>query len=506
MIVGDDADATAPAAKQQRTAEKPQVSAHATKENSILLSVRPSQPSDEKKNPMVFVLDTSDSMGFGNTGMAATPIHTLKNGMATSVRAIPLGTAVCIVAFGSYSRVILETQSLTETERQKTMETIAELNTNGGTNLMNGLEEAAKFIYKLPNSEDANTLVLTDGAANSGVCDPARLAAAIPYGAVHAIMFTVDSDIEYAKRVRDLKPAVNTAHFVQSGEDLSKKLESVTKTMKASELKCKVGTQERVFPPSCVESEMFVLFDASPDDDPDITVVYNGHTLVQTKFSQIVSTDLDPALIDLHVRREKAYQKICGINDKVKQEADKDDESQSWEMVFDEEAADDLAQPEELLKDLGKLNVSIHSGHAVVFRSLAAAAADLNEVRTDVLEIETGAAFTAVPELEELVFVEPPTYQKVKMDSQAGAAQYRSLGAAAGDDEDEQPVYRSLGSAASSREVAVYSEEGQRALLLNEAINARNHAAKSEYAAAVNRAANRKSGRKHRLASLPVMA
>ena len=435
-----DSDATSPAAKQQRTNENPPVSAHATKENSILLSVRPSQPSDEKKNPLVFVLDTSDSMGFNNTGMAVPPIHTLKNGMVTSVRAIPCGTAVCIVAFGSYSRVILETQSLTETERQKTMVAIAELNTNGATNLMEGLEKAAKFICTLPNSEDANTLVLTDGAANTGVCDPARLAAAIPYGSVHAIMFTVNSDIDYAKRVRDLKPSLNTVHFVQSGEDLSKKLESVTKTMKASELKCKVGAQERVFPPSCVESEMVMLFDASPDDDPEIVVVYNDHTIVQTKYSQIVSTDLFPALIDLHVRREKAYQKICGINAKVKQEADKDDESQEWEVVFDEQAADDLAQPEELLKDLVKLNVSIHSSHAVVFRSLSAAAADLNEVRTDVLEIETGAAFTAVPQLEELVFVEPPTYQEVKMEAQLGGVQYRSLGAPT-DDEDEQPVY-----------------------------------------------------------------
>ena len=52
----------------------------------------------------------------------------------------------------------------------------------------------------------------------------------------------------------------------------------------------------------------------------------------------------------------------------------------------------------------------------------------------------------------------------------------------------------------------MYSEEGQRALLLNDGINARNRAAKAQYANAVNRAANHKSARKHRLASLPVMA
>ena len=440
-------------AKQQRTDAKPQVSAYAT-EDSILLSVIP-PPSDANKNPLVFVLDTSDSMGFGNTGMLDLPINTLKKEMKTTLLYIPEGTAVCVISFGSSARVILNTRSLNETERTSTMATIADLSTSGGTNLMEGLEEATKFISSLFNSEDANTLVLTDGAANTGVCDPVRLAAAIPYGAVHAIMFTVYSDIEYAKRVRDLKPTTNTVHFVQSGEDLSNKLACVVKAMKASELKIKVGTKQRIFPPSCVETRMFVLFDVDPAEDPEIEVVYNEKIRIETRFSEASTNDLDEKIIDLHVRRERAYQKICGINAKVKEESNKEEVNQEWEVVFDEQATGDLAQPDELLKDLENLNVEADSGHVAVFRSLSAVAETLKYVRADVLEIDTGT------ELEEVSDVT----------AHAGAPCYRSLGASASDG-DEMPVYRSLGGGVSG----------------------------------VPNASKLKNARKHRLASLPLMA
>ena len=453
------------------------VSVYPTEKGGTLVKATiPRQP--PHKSPVAFALDASDSMRINNN------IGTVRKTMLGIVEHLRLGTPVCIVAFATSVQSFLSTASLTEEERERALLRIQGLYTGGTTNLHAGLQAVSEWIATLGNPDDANTLVLTDGDANTGeTVDPARLASTIPaegFGAIHAVMFTAASDHRFAAKVKEANDC-NTAHFVVSADDLGAKLTNVTEAMFATHLTIAVGDEKRVIPQSSVLPTNFVVFpNADPTSDPTITVTLGGNppvTIASDAYSKLLATNLAPSMIHLHACAAATYDRLAKINNEVHKEAAKPDEEQDWEVILGtEEACATLEEPDELLAQLKDLAVATGTGDdeaKEVKRSLdvlESHAKELREVRADCMG--TGAPPPpppTVPIFEDIMPMPPVKSEIVSFDD---------LSAAEEGEGDEMPCYRSLGNDVMSD---VNSEAAKAVAEQNREIKARNRAARSEY-------------------------
>lgn len=475
------------------------VQAYSTEDDTLLLKIStPSVPPD--KMPVAFVLDFSFSMRGENTRL-------LVESMVRIMHRVRDGTPICIICFADAANVLLDTNSLTALQREGAIRHLQGIQAHGQTNLHAGLLEAANFIAKLPNPQDSNTLVLTDGQANQGMTNPADLACLIPYGRQHAIMFTAAADHQYPRNLTTISKN-NTAHFVDDKEGLEAKLINVVATMSTCDLHIVIDDETTIVPSKRLQATTnFFVFDKAPTCHMSIRVAFgnapNTVLLANGQYKNFEGRDLSKEIIELHNRAWKLRLKLAKINANVQEIAAKvDDESwnteqDGWVKVLGgSEIAETLAEPDTLYVQMGDL--SVDDSAKPVFRSLVVYANEISSIRDDLLEPPTGALPSPPPAMEALLSVPPPTIRIVEFDHLSAEEQeahmidgahshYRSLAAECKDTTDaDEPVYRSIGigerlAPSSHVERKIWSDEAIRSMKTNQEIETRNNLARLQH-------------------------
>lgn len=121
-------------------------------------------PADRPDATLTFVVDTSGSM-------AGTPLATVKEALSLLVRQLRPTDRIGLVEYGSRARTLLEPTGLAEAD--VVLDAIDGLQTNGSTNLVEGLQVGYELAQRnlTPGGIDAVVLA-SDGVANVGVTEP----------------------------------------------------------------------------------------------------------------------------------------------------------------------------------------------------------------------------------------------------------------------------------------------------------------------------------------------
>lgn len=126
---------------------------------------------EEKPVNLALVIDRSGSMGGGGLAAACWAAVSIAETLGEKDR-------LSIVAFDHQVEVLEEGLAMDETGKHKAMTAIYDLRPGGRTNLSGGWFEGARCVadgIETGFTEEGRVLILSDGHANSGICDPELL-------------------------------------------------------------------------------------------------------------------------------------------------------------------------------------------------------------------------------------------------------------------------------------------------------------------------------------------
>jgi len=140
----------------------------------LLEAIAPEQEEtciEEKPVNLALVIDRSGSMGGGELAAVCQAAVSIAETLGEKDR-------LSIVAFDHHVVVLEEGLAMDETGKHKAMTAIAELRPGGSTNLSGGWFEGARCVSGVIETgfaEEGRVLILSDGHANNGICEPGQL-------------------------------------------------------------------------------------------------------------------------------------------------------------------------------------------------------------------------------------------------------------------------------------------------------------------------------------------
>ena len=126
-----------------------------------------------EKSPvnLALVIDRSGSMGHGSLEAACQAARSIAESLEETDR-------LSIVTFDHQAEVLLEALAMDAEGRRLATEGISRIHTGGCTDLSRGWFEGARCVANLIDTGEASegrVLILSDGHANEGICDPVAL-------------------------------------------------------------------------------------------------------------------------------------------------------------------------------------------------------------------------------------------------------------------------------------------------------------------------------------------
>jgi hypothetical protein len=122
---------------------------------------------------MMMLVDTSGSMDDANK------LESVKRSLQSMLVLLSDQDRLSLVTFDDSSKVVLNRQTTTASDREATSYRISSLHTNGSTNMSSGLLEIREAVEDAASGRKQGILLLTDGLANMGVQDTPGLVAIV---------------------------------------------------------------------------------------------------------------------------------------------------------------------------------------------------------------------------------------------------------------------------------------------------------------------------------------
>lgn len=122
---------------------------------------------------MMMLVDTSGSMDDANK------LESVKRSLQSMLVLLSDQDRLSLVTFDDSSKVVLNRQTTTASDREATSYRISSLHTNGSTNMSSGLLEIREAVEDVASGRKQGILLLTDGLANMGVQDTPGLVAIV---------------------------------------------------------------------------------------------------------------------------------------------------------------------------------------------------------------------------------------------------------------------------------------------------------------------------------------
>jgi hypothetical protein len=122
---------------------------------------------------MMMLVDTSGSMDDANK------LESVKRSLQSMLVLLSEQDRLSLVTFDDSSKVVLNRQTTTASDREATSYRISSLHTNGSTNMSSGLLEIREAVEDAASGRKQGILLLTDGLANMGVQDTPGLVAIV---------------------------------------------------------------------------------------------------------------------------------------------------------------------------------------------------------------------------------------------------------------------------------------------------------------------------------------
>jgi Mg-chelatase subunit ChlD len=146
-------------------------STHSVKKGGILL--KGCSRSTRQPVHMMMLVDTSGSMD------DAAKLESVKRSLQVMLVLLSDQDRLSLVTFDDGSKVILNRQTPTASDREAISYRISSLHTNGSTNMSSGLLEMREIVEGVSSGRKQGILLLTDGLANMGVMDTPGLVAIV---------------------------------------------------------------------------------------------------------------------------------------------------------------------------------------------------------------------------------------------------------------------------------------------------------------------------------------
>jgi hypothetical protein len=277
----------------------------------------------DKKNtnakPYAFVLDYSGSM-------RGRQIEALLQGMRKVVSTrIPIGSPVVIVGFHETANVVYKSEKWSLEDRVACEQAMTATPYLGSyTDIMAGVFAATAAMAEMGHDHTAvSMLVLTDGKANAYSDSDFRnnhkvIAASIcsACGAAHMCMFTQGSSAELSNLVVDLDNKNNTAHFVNTVDDMGPAIDKIFSTMELRPIAVTIGSTTLTVPASAETPCAYLLFPLASVGD-NVVVKYGDEIVTTGRANEFLApTDGDTTT---QFNFAKIYEKIGEVVKLVKQ-------------------------------------------------------------------------------------------------------------------------------------------------------------------------------------------
>lgn len=368
----------------------------------------------------VFVLDISASMGERT--------KTYANAMKTILGKLSMESAFSVITFQSVSNVVFETFGLTEAGVDAARTTFSKhaWQAGGQTNLEAGLKTARDFTTRLAQHTQKGKVlnvcitVVTDGDVTPvqhqsksypgypWETDATKLAAILPDSSLpgmiaktNVLMFGSDSQIGFTEAVKAQSEA-NSGHFVKevTDEGLFAGLGVLGNRGLAPSIRVTVGApsqqHERMLTPSDVEtwtvgdSQPFLLVGAAAGGNNTIgelpfEIQIDGVAVRKGRVGEILTDELNEALVALEVKREKLRLKFADVVLKTQEAARGEDVDEALTQVGDADALADEAW--ELVAAVENLGVT---ESMPAYRSLAAQTSELKTYKSQLELLKSG--------------------------------------------------------------------------------------------------------------------
>lgn len=193
-------------------------STNQTKKGGILLKGR--SRSTRQPVHMMMLVDTSGSMDEANK------LDSVKRSLQVMLVLLGDQDRLSLVTFDDTSKVILNRQTPTASDREAISYRISSLQTNGSTNMSSGLLEMREAVEDASSGRKQGMLLLTDGLANMGVMDTPGLVAIVrrilqekPGVSISTVGYGVDHNTDLLTEVA--KEGGGAYNLVKSLEDVA---------------------------------------------------------------------------------------------------------------------------------------------------------------------------------------------------------------------------------------------------------------------------------------------
>ncbi len=132
----------------------------------VLLGMNtPLDPKEFERPPLnlAIAVDTSGSM-------SGAPINSVRLGLLNLVKELDPKDKVTLVTYSDKAEVVLESDALTDPDRDYLIEAVSNLSANGATNIYDGLRTALESVSKdMGNMRQNRVILLSDGVATAGL-------------------------------------------------------------------------------------------------------------------------------------------------------------------------------------------------------------------------------------------------------------------------------------------------------------------------------------------------